>query len=205
MATDQFTYQTLISLGGGTATHRAEVQDSWAKTACGRMVGSFSTHHLEAVTCKKCLAASVPPFDPTPAPEPTPTTPEPTMTAKNVNPVSTTGAAVLAYADLTPAARDFMALVGHRRFDFFDDGIVEHSGNWSPHLSWQAAAILGRSKLSVAGVMAKLAASPCWLVSEPQAYGDGNSKQKEPWWSLTAIGAEVALLAAQVDTSLAGE
>lgn len=124
--------------------------------------------------------------------------------AKNkttVNTVSTTGEAVTAYATLTPAAREFMALVGHRRFDFFDDGIEEHSGNWGSHMTWQAAEMLQVTKFRVAGIQSGLAASPLWLVSAPQPT-NGNDGKLDTWWTLTALGAEVAKLAAQVLTDV---
>lgn len=88
---------------------------------------------------------------------------------------------------LTPRGREFMAMVGRRDFDFFDDGIVEHSGNWGEAMAEQFAAATGTSARSVGGIMAALPAKGLWnLVDDDTG----------TWWSLTALGAEVALLAA---------
>jgi hypothetical protein len=93
-----------------------------------------------------------------------------------------------ALASLTPAGREFMRLVGTGHFDFFDDGIVEHSGNWGEGLAQQAAPAMGKAWRSMGGIMAGTKKAGLWTTHEDEHDGT--------WWSLTALGAEVALLAA---------
>ena len=106
---------------------------------------------------------------------------------------TTAPATQAAIAALTPAGKEFMLLVGQRKFDFFDEGIVEHSGNWGEHMAWQAAGKMGKTRRSMGGIMARLGSDELglWYVNED----DG-----QMWWSLTALGADVAnTLAAQAN------
>lgn len=93
-----------------------------------------------------------------------------------------------ALAGLTPNGQAFMAQVGSRGFDHFDNGIVEGSGNWGEGMAWQFAETQGVARRAVPGIMAALAKSGMWTV-EVQ---DGQA-----WWELTTLGAEVARLAAK--------
>jgi hypothetical protein len=92
-------------------------------------------------------------------------------------------------ANLTDAGKGFMALVGLHHFDFFDDGIVASSGNYGKNMAGQACGPLGLDRKSISGVMARLASDDLGLWN---VYDEDN----DTWWSLTALGAEVALLAA---------
>jgi hypothetical protein len=91
-----------------------------------------------------------------------------------------------AIAALTDAGREFMRAVGKQSFDFFDEGIVAGSGNWGENMSWQYAAMSGRKPRSVSGIMARLSVAGLWELS------DGDPDQGK-WWSLTELGAAVAL------------
>src|SRR5947209_7756695 len=93
-----------------------------------------------------------------------------------------------AYLGLTQSGREFMALVGAGHFDFFDDGITEHSGNWGEGLAQQAAPAMGKAWRSMGGIMSATKKAGLWLTHEDEHDGT--------WWALTALGAEVALLAA---------
>jgi hypothetical protein len=132
-----------------------------------------------------------------PAPEPTDTTAQ-LVTAE-------------AYESLSPIGRSFMALVGScdpeirrdgdlRGFDFFDDGVQAHSGNWGAHMTWQASEALGLTRLQVAGAQTSLASAKrgLWNVSAPQISGGARTK-KDTWWSLTELGARVAKYAYRQD------
>jgi hypothetical protein len=90
-----------------------------------------------------------------------------------------------ALAQLTVQGRQFMAMVGRHGFDFFEEGIVEHSGNWELNMAWQFALATDTPLRSVGDIMGRLAQSGLWSVND------------HTWWSLTALGAEVALLAAK--------
>lgn len=109
---------------------------------------------------------------------------------------SAAGEAETAYLGLTDAGREFMALVGAGHFDFFDDGIVEHSGNWGENLAAQAAPAMGREWRSMSGIMNGTKKAGLWNTGE-----DGG----QIWWALTALGAAVALLAAGRTTGQPGE
>lgn len=93
-----------------------------------------------------------------------------------------------ALAKLTASGREFMRLVGSSHFDFFDDGIVENSGNWGEGLAQQAAPAMGKAWRSMGGIMSATKKAGLWTTHEDEHDGT--------WWSLTALGAEVALLAA---------
>lgn len=59
-----------------------------------------------------------------------------------------------ALAKLTANGKLFMASVGKREYDFFDDGIVADSGNWGEHMAEQFAHNHGLKARSVGGIMA---------------------------------------------------
>lgn len=109
-------------------------------------------------------------------------------------------AAELAYDGLTDLGRAFMASVGRRETDFFDDGIAEHSGNWSRSLTDQIAGNLGQTRLAIAGTMATLANTKpaLWTVEDQGRAASGSDETV--WWALTALGAQVARLAASDPT-----
>lgn len=92
-------------------------------------------------------------------------------------------AAQTALLNLTANGRDFMTHVGQMHFDFFDEGIVENSGNWGENLSQQLAGWTGKSDKSSSGIMTATKKIGLWETSEQE---DGM------WWALTAVGAEVA-------------
>lgn len=94
-----------------------------------------------------------------------------------------------AIAALTPMGRAFMLQVGQGGFDFFDQGIVENSGNYSANMAWQFRG--GNSPRSSGGVMARLLAQPepLWRVMPDASYVPGFPSD---WWDLTALGAAVA-------------
>jgi hypothetical protein len=96
-----------------------------------------------------------------------------------------------AIAGLTPAGREFMAAVGMKRFDFFDEGINEGSGNWGENMSWQFASMTDRKPRSVSGIMSRLSVTGLWGLS------DGDPDQGK-WWYLTELGAAVARKLAEV-------
>lgn len=97
-----------------------------------------------------------------------------------------------AYSKLTANGKLFMASVGKREYDFFDDGIVEGSGNWGEHMAEQFAANHGLKARSVGGIMAATKKLGLWTMTTEEESHNGVST----WWDLTALGAEVALLAA---------
>lgn len=97
-----------------------------------------------------------------------------------------------AIAGLTASGKEFMTAVGMKRFDFFDEGIVAGSGNWGENMSWQYASIAGKSARSVSGVMARLSTIGLWDV-----YLDGERGSDGNWWSLTELGAAVAVRLAE--------
>lgn len=87
---------------------------------------------------------------------------------------------------LTAKGQQFMAIIGARRTDHFDDGIVAGSGNWGGSMADQVAGVAGWSSRTAGGVMAQLAKLGLWDVAS-------DNGEPEAWWSLTALGAEVAL------------
>lgn len=103
--------------------------------------------------------------------------------ARKITPTGTTPAAV-AFDHLTVKGQAFMTAVGTRQYDFFDDGMVEHSGNYGSNLA-------GGDK-GMSGVMNGTRKAGLWHVTAEQ---DGDAGE---WWSLTALGAEVALHAASL-------
>jgi hypothetical protein len=101
-------------------------------------------------------------------------------------PVNSSDPTAVAIAALTPAGKEFMLAVGMKRFDFFDEGIAAGSGNWGEGMSWQFAAMTDRKPRSVPGIMSRLSVSGLWTISA----GDPDQGN---WWSLTELGAAVAL------------
>lgn len=87
---------------------------------------------------------------------------------------------------LTPKGREFMRAVGAGEFSFFDGGIVAGEGCWGSILSEEHFS----SVRSASGVMGATARAGLWEVTEDS--GDAGS-----WWSLTKMGAEVALYLAE--------
>lgn len=121
--------------------------------------------------------------------------------------VSTPSAAVTdTLTNMTTAGVEFMTLVGNRHFDFFDDGIVIHGGNWGPNMASQAASAMGKTRRSMGGIMARLADAELglWTVTNQES-GIGN--KVEAWWSLTQLGADVAnfLAASYAEPELADD
>ena len=108
------------------------------------------------------------------------------MARKTVS-TGTTPAAI-AYDGLTAKGQALMAQIGTWRGSFFDDGIVEHSGAWGEVLAGELDldALGVKSVKGVAGVLNGTAKAGLWNV-DPGEEGDASD-----WWSLTALGAEVA-------------
>lgn len=94
-------------------------------------------------------------------------------------------------AQLTAKGRAFMQQVGKGRFDFFDDGIVEGSGNWGENMAQQLeCATNPKSASGIMGATAKLGLWNTW------------TDEGQTWWDLTALGAAVAqTLAEQAATT----
>lgn len=86
---------------------------------------------------------------------------------------------------LSPVQREAMAAVGNGHFDFFDEGVVEHSGIWFTHMSEQTP-----NPRPFRTAMQKLTtgANPLWAIGEP----DYDAHGRDRWFALTALGAKVA-------------
>jgi hypothetical protein len=82
-------------------------------------------------------------------------------------------------AQLTAKGRETMRAVGNRETSYFDEGIVKDSGIWGECLTSE----LGHRS---SGIINRLRDLGLWEASEQQ--GDDPSM----WWSLTALGADVA-------------
>lgn len=88
---------------------------------------------------------------------------------------------------LTAKGTETMKAVGLGQLSFFDDGVVEGSGIWGEILTAEMS-----HKSS--GVLNRLKDLDLWETSEDFEANAGD------WWALTALGAEVALLLAGVET-----
>jgi hypothetical protein len=100
---------------------------------------------------------------------------------------ASTGDILAAIASLTDAGKAFMTQVGQHGFDFFDDGIVEGSGNYGRNMAEQMKDV--KSVKSASGIMNRTTKLGLWTTSETES-------DAGMWWSLTALGAEVAQLLA---------
>lgn len=82
-------------------------------------------------------------------------------------------------AQLTAKGRETMTSVGRCELSFFDEGIVENSGIWGECLCSE----MGHKSSGVVNQLKKLG---LWLTSP------GGEDDDSDWWSLTALGADVA-------------
>jgi hypothetical protein len=98
------------------------------------------------------------------------------------------------YEGLTAKGQALMTQIGTWKGSFFDDGIVEGSGAWGEVLAGELdlTAIGAKSVKSVAGILVGTKKAGLWNVTKAETGDDSD------FWSLTALGAEVARYAASL-------